>query len=80
MEAKVALELDPKDSLSSLEIQDCLLAPLKGKGRTAELHRQHMKTRLMQETALHLKEEYEDQGRPKPSNISEIEKKSIKHN
>ena len=53
-------------------------APLRGEGRSTELHLQHLKTRLLRVTALHLKSEYDDQGRPKVSNISSVERRGLK--
>ena len=53
-------------------------APLRGAGRNTELHLQHLKTRLLRVTALHLQKEYDDQGRPKESNITSVERRSLK--
>ena len=53
-------------------------APLSGTGRDTELHLQHMKTRLLRVTALHLQQEYDAQGRPKESNLTLSEKRSLK--
>ena len=53
-------------------------APLSGTGRNTELHLQHLKTRLLRVTALHLQQEYDVQGRPKESNLTLSERRSLK--
>ena len=53
-------------------------APLIGDGRSTELHLQHLKTRLMRVTAMHLQQEYDAQGRPKEANITIEERRSLK--
>ena len=52
--------------------------PLSGTGRDTELHLQHLKTRLLRVTAEHLQQEYDKQGRPKETNLSVSEKRSLK--
>ena len=46
--------------------------------RNKELHLQHLKTRLMQETRNHQTKEYDDKGRPKETNLSPQEIRGIK--
>ena len=53
-------------------------APLSGANRDTELHLQHLKTRLLRVTAVHLQQEYDAQGRPKESNLTPSERKGLK--
>ena len=52
--------------------------PLTGRGRTKELHLQHVKVRILTETQTIMGKDYDQQGRPKENNITQGEAKGIK--